>query len=101
MRYTYVMILVILLTVLGGCATLAPTDLLLEQDHISSATQHFRARPTNMGVNASMVYLRWRPTEHTYIDLGEGVSYGAEFCAHHPEVFQGRAGIDIPLGGRQ
>lgn len=80
-----------------GCASLAPTDLLLEQDHMSSVTQHFRAQATNMGVNASMVYLRWHPTKRAYVDLGEGVSYGAEFCAHHPEVFQGRVGIDIPL----
>lgn len=80
-----------------GCATLAPTDLLLEQDHMSSATQHVRAHPTDIGINSSMVYLRWRPTKHVYIDLGEGVSYSAAFVPHHPEVFQGRVGIDIPL----
>jgi hypothetical protein len=90
---------VLILAALTGCASLAPTDLLLEQDHMSSATQHLRAHPTNMGVNASMVYLRWRPTKHTYVDLGEGVSYSASFCPHHPEVFQGRVGIDIPLRG--
>lgn len=86
-----------LLLALSACAALKPTDILLEQDHMSSATQHFRAHRTYMGVNSSMVYLRWRPSRHTYVDIGEGLSYGADFCPHHPEVFQGRAGIDIPL----
>ena len=89
----------LILSALTGCASLAPTDLLLEQDHMSSATQHLRATPTNVGINASMAYLRWRPTRHVYVDLGEGVSYGAPLINHHPEVFQGRVGVDIPLRG--
>lgn len=86
----------LLAVALSGCAAL-PSDLLLEQNHTSSATQHMRAQPTNVGYNASMMFLRWRPTKASYVDLGEGVSYSAEVVPHHPETFQGRFGIDICL----
>lgn len=91
-RYTIVAVL----GLLSGCAVM-PADVLLEQDHMSSASQHFRTPATNYGINSTMVYLRWRPTARTYIDLGEGVSYSGALVPSHPETFQGRFGIDIPL----
>jgi hypothetical protein len=84
---------------LAGCAAL-PSDVLLEQGHTSSLTQHLRATPTNYGTNTSMLFLRWRPAPRVYVDLGEGISYGASFVPSHPEVFQGRIGLDLPLPWR-
>lgn len=81
---------------LAGCA-IEPYSVLLEQDHLSSASQHLMRTPCDYGVNATMVYLHWAPSSHTYVDLGEGVSYSASVVPNHPETFSGRFGVQIEL----
>lgn len=87
----------IIAAVLSGCAVM-PSSALLEENHISSASQHMRGcNDSNLGYNATMVFLHWRPTASSYIDLGEGISYQASVVPHHPETFQGRFGIELCL----
>lgn len=90
----YALVAVVVLN--SGCAIL-PADMLFEQDHMSSLTQHFRVPETQYGISSTMVYLHWCPTVRTYVDLGEGISYSGALIPKHPEVFQGRFGVAIPL----
>jgi len=92
-------LLIVPFLALSGCV-LAPDYLKIEGEHTSHLTQHepFTDHPTNYGYSGMGVLAKWeakRPGSKLYIELGEEVTLEPLDGRH--EVFNARAGIEIPL----
>lgn len=77
--------------------------------HVSHATQHVIDH-TDFGYNEVAIAAKWRPTDHLTIEASEGVNvnrswpnpYGRQYgsLVGPREVFEVRAGYEIPLRSR-
>lgn len=100
-----------LIVMLAGCSTLhtlEPNTLPIELTHVSHATQHFGANPTNYGYDALSIGAKWKPLKNLSISVSEGLilensyhtadgrcGFGALYGPR--EVFTGRIAYEIPL----
>jgi hypothetical protein len=96
-------LIIVLLSSLSGCATLAPDYLKPEVAHISHLTQHrpFTDHPTNYGSEAVGVLVGWQRQvvegngATAFLEIGE--AYNVERLDGMHEEFSARAGFIIPL----
>lgn len=90
-------LLIVLTLLIAGCA-IEPDSIRIEAQHTSHLLQHqwmtewSRSQP---GFDAIGVDAHWQPTTHFYIDVGEYYTPNRLDCQN--EVFEARAGYEIPL----
>lgn len=77
-----------------GCAALLPDAVPIEVAHVSHASQHFTAHPTNYGYDTLYTGLKWKRGNFS-IKVEEG--YTKEHLDGMHEVTEASLEYDIPL----
>lgn len=92
----FVIVAMAVLGLFQGCA-IAPDYLKPEVAHTSHITQHepFTRTPTNFGYSQVGAYVGWHLPAHGYLEIGD--SYAIEPLDGMHEVFNARAGFEVPL----
>lgn len=98
---------ILIISLFAGCAEMRPVSLPIELTHVSHASQHFEAHPTDYGYNAVSIGAKWRPMPGMTIVLSEGYVLNHEYRLHGlpmagglvgpAEIFTGRIVYEIPL----
>lgn len=86
----------------ASCATIEPSAVSVELDHVSHATQHFTQPATNYGYNAANLVIRWQH-DRVYATLAEGIVLDNPACGGQcygalwgpREVFTGQLGVNL------
>lgn len=101
---------VILISLLmAGCEAMVPNVLRPEIEHVSHLTQHapFTSSPDNYGYDQVSITARWNTTEHTILEVSEGINldryfnnppaYGYGALCGPREIFTARFGYEFKL----
>jgi hypothetical protein len=97
----FVAAILLWLSVLTGCAELAPDYVKPEVEHISHFTQHFGPNQAADGYNQVAVFVGYNREvsggngARAFFEIGEG--YTVEMVDNRHEIFNARAGFEVPL----
>lgn len=81
---------------LSGCAV-APNNVHVGAEHLSSISQHFGPDATNVAVEMATLSALWQPTRNTYLEIQDGYIVSGATFVHKREIFEARAGLNFPV----
>jgi hypothetical protein len=94
--------ILVLVSIISGCAALEPNTVNIEAEHMSHLTQHrpFTDHPTDYGANELNVLAHWKIGSHAYAEVGEGYNFSHNWPAinSHGEIIGPREQFTARFG---